>query len=144
MQSIDIPAFAATTLLMALHHQRHNKDARKARAVFNYFFKVANDYYLADGRSHSHAHSPHSHAHAGDAHTHEDGSECFCMGAVDCGEKCTARVLQAFALFESKNSLRPKSKFLIRRAMEYDPSVASLLRWKIFQDGADSGGLATA
>ena len=146
LEAMDIPAFAATTLLMALHHQRHNKDARKARAVFNYFFKVANDYYVADGRS---AHSPQStslsHASAGHAHTHDDGSECFCMGSVDCGEKCTARVLQAFALFESKNSLMPKSKFLIRRAVEYDPSVASLLRWKIFQEGgAGASGLATA
>eukprot|EP00518_Triparma_eleuthera_P004322 CAMPEP_0182463930 /NCGR_PEP_ID=MMETSP1319-20130603/8103_1 /TAXON_ID=172717 /ORGANISM="Bolidomonas pacifica, Strain RCC208" /LENGTH=267 /DNA_ID=CAMNT_0024663525 /DNA_START=27 /DNA_END=830 /DNA_ORIENTATION=+ len=149
LEAMDIPAFAATTLLMALHHQRHNKDARKARAVFNYFFKVANDYYVADGRS---AHSPQStslshasHASAGHAHTHDDGSECFCMGSVDCGEKCTARVLQAFALFESKNSLMPKSRFLIRRAVEYDPSVASLLRWKIFQEGgAGASGLATA
>ena len=86
LQDIDIPAFAATTLLMALHHQRHN-DPKSARAIFNHFFKVANDYYVADGRR-SLAQSHPSHA----PHTHEDSEECFCMG-VGCGEKVRRRAI---------------------------------------------------
>ena len=40
----------------------------------------------------------------------------------------------AFALFESKNKLRPKSKFLIKRAIEYDRNLESILKWKMFED----------
>ncbi|GMI39562.1 hypothetical protein TrCOL_g5023 [Triparma columacea] len=107
--SIDLTSFAATSLLLALHYQRSDKDIKKARSVFNNFVKTIHEY---------------------EAEGEDEGrvKDCNC----GCGDDCTARVLQAFALFESRNNLLPKSAFLIRKAIEFDPKIASLLRWKMF------------
>lgn len=108
--SIDLTSFAATSLLLALHYQREDKDIKKARSVFNNFVKTIDEYSAPSSSSSSTV------------------TDCNC----GCGEDCTARVLQAFALFESRNNLLPKSAFLIRKAIEFDPKIASLLRWKMF------------
>ncbi len=46
----------------------------------------------------------------------------------------TARVLQAFALFESKNRILDKSKYLIDAACELDPSLEPVKKWRMFQE----------
>jgi len=47
---------------------------------------------------------------------------------------CSAKVLQAYALFEMKQGNSLKSLFLISRAVELDPSLKPILQWKQFRD----------
>lgn len=49
---------------------------------------------------------------------------------------CSAKVLQAFALFEMKNGNCMKSYTLAVRAVQMDPSLKHLLQWKQFRDVA--------
>ncbi|GMH75330.1 hypothetical protein TL16_g06725 [Triparma laevis f. inornata] len=93
-------------------------DKKKVRATFNNFFKIASDFYSDESNVLSNPTTDHAH------------EDCIC----GCGKGCTARVIQAFALFESKNKLKPKSKFLIKRAIEFDPNLESILKWKMFED----------
>ncbi|GMH48337.1 hypothetical protein TrVE_jg9369 [Triparma verrucosa] len=116
-EEINLPELAATTLLLALQQQRNN-DKKAARSTFNNFFKIATEFYSDETTIRTNPSTDHEH------------EDCIC----GCGKGCTARVIQAFALFESKNKLRPKSKFLIKRAIEYDRNLESILKWKMFED----------
>lgn len=54
----------------------------------------------------------------------EDGKECA----------CSAKVLQAYALFEMKRGNPLKSLELVKRAIQFDKSLAPVLQWKQFRD----------
>jgi hypothetical protein len=47
---------------------------------------------------------------------------------------CSAKVLQAFALFEMKQGHAQKSLELVKRAIKFDNSLAPVLQWKQFRD----------
>ena len=49
---------------------------------------------------------------------------------------CSAKVLQAFALFEMKNGSPKKSYKLVLKAVAMDESLAPVLRWKKFKEVA--------
>ncbi|KAL7503418.1 hypothetical protein ACHAXN_001219 [Cyclotella atomus] len=49
---------------------------------------------------------------------------------------CSAKVLQAFALFEMKNGHSAKSLEIIQRAVQMDGSLSPVLAWKQFRDAA--------
>eukprot|EP00956_Cyclotella_meneghiniana_P016109 scaffold25275_cov60-Cyclotella_meneghiniana.AAC.2 len=49
---------------------------------------------------------------------------------------CSAKVLQAFALFEMKNGFSGKSLMLVQRAVQMDQSLSPVLGWKQFRDAA--------
>eukprot|EP00591_Stephanopyxis_turris_P006014 CAMPEP_0195517808 /NCGR_PEP_ID=MMETSP0794_2-20130614/11732_1 /TAXON_ID=515487 /ORGANISM="Stephanopyxis turris, Strain CCMP 815" /LENGTH=319 /DNA_ID=CAMNT_0040646679 /DNA_START=104 /DNA_END=1063 /DNA_ORIENTATION=- len=50
---------------------------------------------------------------------------------------CSAKVLQAFALFEMKRGLGSKSLYLVERAVELDGTLSPVLEWKQFRDVLD-------
>jgi hypothetical protein len=47
---------------------------------------------------------------------------------------CSAKVLQAFALFEMKQGNSLKSLHIVDKAVQLDPSLLPVLRWKQFRD----------
>jgi tetratricopeptide (TPR) repeat protein len=47
---------------------------------------------------------------------------------------CSAKVLQAFALFEMKQGNTLKSLHIVRRAIELDPNLRPVLKWKQFRE----------
>jgi len=49
---------------------------------------------------------------------------------------CSAKVLQAYALFEFKNGHSAKSLEIIQKAVKMDESLQPVLRWKQFRDTA--------
>jgi len=49
---------------------------------------------------------------------------------------CSAKVLQAYALFEMKNGLSAKSLEIIQRAVKMDADLSPVLEWKQFRDAA--------
>lgn len=49
---------------------------------------------------------------------------------------CSAKVLQAYALFEMKNGHAAKSLGIIRRAVRMDEELRPVLEWKQFRDAA--------
>ncbi|KAL7490163.1 hypothetical protein ACHAW6_015896 [Cyclotella cf. meneghiniana] len=49
---------------------------------------------------------------------------------------CSAKVLQAYALFEMKNGHSAKSLEIIRRAVQMDEGLSPVLAWKQFRDAA--------
>lgn len=54
----------------------------------------------------------------------EQGGECA----------CSAKVLQAFALFEMKQGNALKALEIVQKAVELDPSLEPVLNWKQFRD----------
>ena len=54
---------------------------------------------------------------------YEEGMECA----------CSAKVLQAYALFEMKQGHSKKSLKLVKKAIEFDSNLAPVLRWKQFR-----------
>ena len=52
--------------------------------------------------------------------------------------KCTARVLQAFALYETKQDCKDKGWFLMRAAIEIDPELKPVKKWKMFEGFSSS------
>lgn len=54
---------------------------------------------------------------------YEEGKECA----------CSAKVLQAYALFEMKQGHSRKSLKLVQKAIEFDKNLAPVLRWKQFR-----------
>jgi hypothetical protein len=102
----DHTKLAVSTLLLALHMQQTG-DVRATRSVFLRFFRrIA-------------------------VHDREEESD-----AEDHKCSCSAKVLQAFALFEMKNGLSKKWLVIIRRAVEMDEELRPLLEWKQFRDAA--------
>ena len=61
----------------------------------------------------------------------------FRVAVVEGGEEecaCSAKLLQAFALFEMKQGNKLKSLQLVRKAIELDPTLQPVLKWKQFRD----------
>eukprot|EP00543_Licmophora_paradoxa_P002359 CAMPEP_0202452944 /NCGR_PEP_ID=MMETSP1360-20130828/11045_1 /ASSEMBLY_ACC=CAM_ASM_000848 /TAXON_ID=515479 /ORGANISM="Licmophora paradoxa, Strain CCMP2313" /LENGTH=233 /DNA_ID=CAMNT_0049071917 /DNA_START=110 /DNA_END=807 /DNA_ORIENTATION=- len=54
---------------------------------------------------------------------------------------CSAKVLQAYALFEMKQGNSKKSRQLAERAVKLDPSLAPVLKWKQFRDVVSNKGM---
>lgn len=102
----DHTKLAVSTLLLALHMQRTG-DVKATRAVFLHFFRR-----FAVAKE------------AGE----EDKELHKCS--------CSAKVLQAYALFEMKNGHSTKSLEIIRRAVEMDEELSPVLGWKQFRDAA--------
>jgi hypothetical protein len=102
----DHAKLAVTTLLLALHLQRSN-DSKATRSVFLHFFRTV----VTSNPQQT----------VGDATTHH---QCA----------CSAKVLQAFALFEMKQGHALKSLELVTLAIRFDPSLTSILNWKQFRD----------
>ncbi len=102
----DHTKLAVSTLLLALHMQRTG-DVRATRSVFLRFFRRV---------------AVHDREESDDAEDHK----C----------SCSAKVLQAFALFEMKNGLSKKGLEIIRRAVEMDEELRPVLEWKQFRDAA--------
>lgn len=50
---------------------------------------------------------------------------------------CTAKVLQAYALFEMKNGHSAKSLEIIQKAVKMDDNLRPVLKWKQFRDAAE-------
>ena len=112
----DHAKFAITTLLLALHMQRSNKDDAKAtRSVFLNFFRTV---VAASNTSSSSSSSSTTN------HPEPPFHQCA----------CSAKVLQAFALFEMKQGNELKSLEIILHAIRYDPSLNTILNWKQFRD----------
>ena len=102
----DHTKLAVSTLLLALHMQRTG-DVRATRSVFLRFFRrVA---FLEQNEDEE-----------------EGGHKCA----------CSAKVLQAYALFEMKNGIPKKSLEIIRRAVQMDEGLRPVLSWKQFRDVA--------
>jgi len=51
--------------------------------------------------------------------------------------KCSAKVLQAYSLFEMKQGQRRKSLEIIKLAVRMDPELSPVLKWKQFRDTAE-------
>lgn len=61
----------------------------------------------------------------------------FRVAVVEGGEDecaCSAKVLQAFALFEMKQGNSLKSLQLVQKAVQLDPTLRPVLKWKQFRD----------
>lgn len=58
----------------------------------------------------------------------EDDEEVKCT--------CSAKVLQAYALFEMRNGYSSKSLEIIQKAVEMDEQLRPVLEWKQFRDAA--------
>jgi len=61
----------------------------------------------------------------------EEGAECH----------CSAKVMQAYALFEMQQGNRRKSYEIIQKALQFDSSLAPVLQWKQFRDVAKQSDL---
>ena len=106
-ENCDHTKLAVSTLLLALHMQRTG-DVRATRSVFLRFFRrVA---FLEQNED------------------DEEGGHKKCA--------CSAKVLQAYALFEMKNGIPKKSLEIIRRAVQMDEGLRPVLSWKQFRDVA--------
>lgn len=111
----DHAKLAVSTLLLALHVQRTG-DVKATRAVFvNFFRRVAVARELEDGGV------------AG-----SDGEDA--APKTKCS--CSAKVLQAYALFEMKNGHSAKSLEIIQQAVKMDEGLRPVLGWKQFRDAA--------
>ena len=107
-QECDHTKLAVSTLLLALHVQRTG-DVKATRAVFLNFFRRVNQ--KEEERKEN---------------DNEEVHKC----------SCSAKVLQAYALFEMKNGHSAKSLEIIQRAVRMDESLHPVLGWKQFRDAA--------
>ena len=111
----DHTKLAVSTLLLALHMQRTG-DIKATRAVFlNFFRRVA---LTKDDHSNN----------------NDDAGSGSSESVHKCS--CSAKVLQAFALFEMKNGLSAKSLEIIQLAVQMDEQLSPVLEWKQFRDAA--------
>lgn len=117
----DHSRLAVTTLLLALHLQRNNKCPKKVRSVFLHFFRTV----TASSSHHHHSISGYDNNNSSDGHNDDDNN-------IECA--CSAKVLQAFALFEMKQGYGLKSLHLVQTAIKFDPSLRPILNWKQFRD----------
>ena len=117
-QSCDNAKLAITTLLLALHMQRSNQnDAKATRSVFLHFFRTV----VMAAQGSSTVTTTNATTTTTD---HHPPHQCV----------CSAKVLQAFALFEMKQGNELKSLEIILLAIRYDPSLDTILNWKQFRD----------
>jgi len=107
-EECDHAQLAISTLLLALLLQRTNQ-ITETRKVFNRFFTII--------------HRNNQAASAGS----EEHAECA----------CSAKVLQAYALFEMKQGHVRKSYRLAQMAVKLDSELKPLLKWKQFRDAKE-------
>ena len=114
----DHAQLAVTTLLLALllqgrqHRQQQHGDPKQVRAVFLNFFRIVSNH----NNNNNHNNRPEQ--------QQQPHQQCA----------CSAKVLQAFALFEMKQGNPLKSLYLVRRALQLDPTLQPVLQWKQFRD----------
>jgi hypothetical protein len=120
----DNAKLAVTTLLLALLLQRVGTSAKQTRSVFLNFFRVA---MLSHDSKNVFATSNNS----------ENGAHY-----EQCA--CSAKVMQAYALFEMKQGNSLKSLQLVQKAIQLDPSLQPVLKWKQFRDAANTAAAAAA
>jgi hypothetical protein len=109
----DNAKLAVTTLLLALLLQRVGTSAKQTRSVFLNFFRVA--MLKHDDKDVF-------------ANNHDGHEQCA----------CSAKVMQAYALFEMKQGNSLKSLQLVHKAIQLDPSLKPVLNWKQFRDAAEA------
>ena len=105
-ESCDHAKLAVTTLLLALHCQRMG-DPKKARSVFLRFFREVTRKNNINANDNG-----------------EDHHQCA----------CSAKVLCAFALFEMRKGNKFKSLDIAHKAVQFDPTMEPLLKWKEFRE----------
>lgn len=98
---------AVSTLLLALLLQREGK-LSETRDVFLRFFRIVNSAQLE---------------------AEENGRSHECT--------CSAKVIQAFALFEMKQGYPKKALRLIQSAIKMDKKLVATLKWKQFREAGD-------
>jgi hypothetical protein len=118
----DNAKLAVTTLLLALLLQRVGS-AKQTRSVFLNFFRVA---------MLSRRHDDSDHKKNVFDYTNGAGQEQHEQCA------CSAKVMQAYALFEMKQGNSLKSLQLVHKAIQLDPSLKPVLNWKQFRDAAEA------
>lgn len=116
-EQCDHAKLAVTTLLLALLLQRLRSSPKDVRSVFLNFFRVA----VVESSGPSTSSSSSSSAHP----LQRSNSK---------GCACSAKVLQAYALFEMKHGNSRKSLQLVMKAIEMDPTLEPVLSWKQFRD----------
>ena len=109
-------------LLLTLLLQRKPNHVKETRAVFVEFFRIVTQDSNQDPASRHHHHHHHR-------RRDRDGSSSASF--KEC--TCSAKVLQAFALFEMKQGRVKKAYSLAKMAVEMDPELEPLLRWKQFR-----------
>lgn len=114
----DHAKLAVTTLLLALLLQRLRSSPKDVRSVFLNFFRVA----VVELSGPSTSSPPSS---LSDHPLQRNNSK---------GCACSAKVLQAYALFEMKHGNSRKSLQLVMKAIEMDPTLEPVLSWKQFRD----------
>ena len=107
----DHSALAVSTLLLALLLQRMG-DIKGTRSVFLNFFRIIQTNEEKDVE---------------EEHIDNKNNDCA----------CSAKVLQAFALFEMKRGNSIKSYKLVNKAVTMDKSLERVLKWKQFRDAGN-------
>jgi hypothetical protein len=115
----DHAQLAVTTLLLALHLQRTG-DSKATRSVFLHFFRTIVMTTTTDSSQYRDNYMD------ADRHTNRTTTTPHCA--------CSAKVLQAFALFEMKQGNTMKSFELVCQAIQFDPTLQPILNWKQFRD----------
>ena len=110
-------------LLLTLLLQRKPNHVKETRAVFVEFFRIVTQDSNQDPASRHHHHHHHHRRRDRDGSSSSSFKECT----------CSAKVLQAFALFEMKQGRVKKAYSLAKMAVEMDPELEPLLRWKQFR-----------
>eukprot|EP00554_Chaetoceros_debilis_P008811 CAMPEP_0194102578 /NCGR_PEP_ID=MMETSP0150-20130528/3180_1 /TAXON_ID=122233 /ORGANISM="Chaetoceros debilis, Strain MM31A-1" /LENGTH=319 /DNA_ID=CAMNT_0038789589 /DNA_START=162 /DNA_END=1121 /DNA_ORIENTATION=- len=104
----DHAQLAVSTLLLALLLQRKDQ-ITETRSTFLSFFRIINS--------------------ANESHLMQKGQ------VVECA--CSAKVLQAYALFEMKQGHVKKSYQLAKMAVRMDGELQPILNWKLFKDASE-------
>ena len=118
----DHAQIAISTLMLALLLQRQGK-VKETRATFLQFFRLITMTNIKGNSSYNNINN---------SHYHYNGSTDTEGVIVQC--TCSAKVLQAFALFEMKQKNVRKAYQLVQKAVELDPELEPVLNWKQFRD----------
>jgi hypothetical protein len=127
----DHAQLAVTTLLLALHLQRTG-DSKATRSVFLHFFRTIVMTTTTTTTTDSSSQYRDNYI---DADPHTNRTTTTIGGTTTpphCA--CSAKVLQAFALFEMKQGNTMKSFELVCLAIQFDPTLQPILNWKQFRD----------
>jgi hypothetical protein len=124
----DHAQLAVTTLLLALHLQRTG-DSKATRSVFLHFFRTI---VMTTTTTTDSSTSRQYRDNYIDADPHTNRTTTTGGETPHCA--CSAKVLQAFALFEMKQGNTMKSFELVCQAIQFDPTLQPILNWKQFRD----------
>lgn len=132
-QEYDYAVLAASTLLLALLKQRMN-DIKGTRAVFVNFFRTISKNATITTTTSSSYDTDKQHVHQ-QQQPQKDPTTTSTTVLLQC--PCSAKVMQAYALFEMKRGNTIKSLYLVQMAVQMDPNLAPVLLWKQFRDVLD-------